>query len=123
MNYLNQIQSLKNAERESNPEAKYLVSKVFSEFCVGAVGRSRIYSFATKQQALDYAIELIGDYDLSTSEWYEEKPDNSTVCHFGEGEIEMQAYDRAESAMLAELDKYHRIRLGDFNIEIDELEA
>lgn len=111
MNYLNQIESLKNAERESNPNAKFLISKVFAECCNNWPGRTRVFSFASKQQALDHAADLIGDYDLSTTEWYK---DEFADVEYG---------DPAMDAAIAELAEYHRITLGDFQIEIDELEA
>jgi hypothetical protein len=110
MNYIAKIQSLKDDERKSNPDAKFLISKVFAECCNNWVGRTRVFSFATKQQALDHAADLIGDYDLSTTEWYK---DEFAEVEYG---------DPAMAAAIAELAEYHRITVGDFRIEIDDLE-
>lgn len=110
MRYFQTIQAIKNEEINSNPAAKFLLSKVFAECCTGWANRSRVYSFATKQEALNEAINLIGDYDLSTTEYYS--------ADFAE----IETGDPAMDAAIADLAKHHRITLGDFQIEIDDLE-
>ena len=110
MSYFQTIQAIKNEEINSNPAAKFLLSKVFAECCTGWANRSRVYSFPTKQEALDEAINLIGDYDLSTTEYYS--------ADFAE----IETGDPAMFAAIADLAKHHRITLDDFQIEIDDLE-
>jgi hypothetical protein len=106
----NWVEIMKNDEEASNPTAKFLTSKIYAECCTGAWERSRTSSWATKQEALDYAVEFIGDYDLSTTEYY--RPEFAKV----------EDGDPAMDAAIADLAKYHRITLGDFTVEIDELE-
>ena len=106
----NWVEIMKNDEEASNPTAKFLLSKIYAECCTGAWERSRTSSWATKQEALDYAVTFIGDYDLSTTEYY--RPEF----------IDVEEGDPAMDAAIADLAKYHRITLGDFTIEIDELE-
>jgi hypothetical protein len=110
MNHIAKIQALKDEERKSNPEARFLLSKVFSECCTNAVGRSRVYSFSTRDEALDEAVNLIGDYDLSTTEYWKSEF------------LEVEDGDPAMDEAIADLARYHRITLGDFQIEIDDLE-
>lgn len=109
MSHLSRIQDLKQKECMAHPSARFLVSKIFSEFSVSAVERSRVYGVDTREQALKEAIGLIGDFDLSTTKFGKER--------FHEG----KEGDPAMNAAIAHLAQHHRIKLGDFTIEIDNL--
>jgi hypothetical protein len=93
----------------AHPSARHLVSKIFGEFSVSAVERSRVYSVYSKEEALKEAVGLIGDFDLSKTKFGQSRPEEGK-----EG-------DPAMNAALAHLAQHHRIKLGDFTIEIDDL--
>jgi hypothetical protein len=76
---------------------------------VNAVERSRVYGLDSREETLREAINLIGDYDLSTTRFY---PQSS---------LEAEEGNPALDAAIADLAKRRRITLGDFTIEIDEL--
>ena len=110
MSHLSQIQDLKQKECMAHPSARYLVSKIFREFSVSAVERSRVYAVHSREDALKEAVGLIGDFDLSKTKFAEERP------------VEGKEGDPAMNAAIAHLAENKRIKLGDFTIEIDNLE-
>jgi hypothetical protein len=109
MSYFTRIQELKQKECIENPSAQVLLSKIYNETCVSAVERSRVYALDTKKEALDEAINLIADSDLSTSKFWQ--------TSF----LEAQEGDPAMEAAIAHLAKHRRLALDDFTIEIDDL--
>lgn len=109
MSHLSRIQDLKQKECMANPSARFLISKIFGEFSVSAVERSRVFGVDTREQALHEAVGLIGDFDLSRTKFGEARP------------VEDEPGDPAMNAAIDHLAKNQRIKLGDFTIEIDKL--
>jgi hypothetical protein len=109
MSHFTRIQDLKQQECIANPSARFLLSKIYSESSVNPVERSRVYGLDSKEEALREAINLIGDYDLSTTKFCQQN-----LSEAEEG-------NPAMNAAIADLAKCRRIALGDFTIEIDEL--
>lgn len=109
MSHFSRIQDLKQKECIANPSARFLLSKIYSESSVNPVERSRVYGLDSKEEALREAINLIGDYDLSTTKFCQESF------------LEAEEGNPAMDAAITDLARRCRITLGDFTIEIDEL--
>jgi hypothetical protein len=109
MSHFARIQDLKQKECIANPSARFLLSKIYSDSSVNPVERSRVYGLDSREEALREAINLIGDYDLSTTKFCQRSF------------LETEEGNPAMDAAIAELAKHRRITFGDFTIEIDEL--
>jgi hypothetical protein len=109
MSHFTRIQDLKQKECIANPSARFLLSKIYNESSVNAVERSRVYGLDSREETLREAINLIGDYDLSTTKFCQQSS------------LEAEEGNPALDAAIADLAKRRRITLGDFTIEIDEL--
>jgi hypothetical protein len=108
MSHFTQVQDLKQKECIANPSARCLLSKIYSESSVSAVERSRVYGLDSRREALKEATSLIGDFDLSTTKFWQQS--------FYEADG-----NPAMDAAIAHLAKHHRLTLGEFTIEIDNL--
>ena len=109
--YSSRLATLRSEAIAEASDPKWIAGKVFSECCINAVGRSRFEAFATKREALCAASEHIGDYDLSTTEFY--RPEDRDI------EIGDPAMERVE----ASLEAGGNVTLGDYRIILEPVTA
>jgi len=72
MDYTKKIAAKKQEAINELPDGRYLVGKVYSECCNAAVGRSTFKVCHTLDAAEGEAVNLIGDYDLSRSRFWDD---------------------------------------------------
>ena len=109
MFYESRISALRNEAIFGAYNPRWIAAKIFSETCLGGARRSRFEAFSTKREALCAASEHVGDYDLSSTEFY--RPEDIDV------EIGDPAMERVE----AELEASGSVTLGDYYIVLVEL--